>query len=55
MYRISKKEAQNYRMKEINGIPINQPIDKFNHIWDGARYAHMAENSSVKNFNVTEE
>ena len=23
---------------EINGILINQPIDKYNHIWDMGRY-----------------
>ncbi|WCM42394.1 hypothetical protein MG290_01620 [Flavobacterium sp. CBA20B-1] len=29
-----KIEQQNYRFKEVNGIPINQPIDKYNHMWD---------------------
>lgn len=42
----AKKEAQNYRFKEINGIQINQPIDKFNHFWDATRYAHMAWNEN---------
>jgi hypothetical protein len=41
----AKKEAENYRMKMINGIAINQPVDAFNHFWDAARYAHMSENS----------
>ncbi len=33
LYPQIKKEQENYRMKEINGIAINQPIDKFNHFW----------------------
>lgn len=45
LYKFAKIEAENYRMKEINGIAINQPIDKFNHMWDAARYGHMAYNS----------
>lgn len=45
LYMQAKKEAENYRMKEINGIAINQPIDKFNHMWDAARYGHMAWNA----------
>ena len=39
-----KKERENYKWKEINGIMINQPIDKYNHFFDGARYGHMAWN-----------
>ncbi|URM37147.1 terminase [Flavobacterium anhuiense] len=45
LYQQAKKEQENYRMKEINGIAINQPIDKFNHIWDSSRYGHIAHNS----------
>jgi hypothetical protein len=45
LYQKALKEQQNYRMKEINGIAINLPIDKFNHIWDMARYGHIAHNS----------
>ena len=37
-----KKEQENYRFKEVNGIEINQPIDAFNHFFDAARYAHMS-------------
>lgn len=33
-----KKEAQNYKWKEKDGEALNIPIDKFNHIWDAARY-----------------
>ena len=38
-------EQKEYRMKEINGIAINQPEDKYNHFWDAARYAHMSYQS----------
>lgn len=41
-YKEFKKEQENYRLKEINGIAINQPMDKWNHAWDSSRYAHMA-------------
>ena len=37
-----KVEQQNYKWKEINGIGINQPVDKFDHAISAARYAHMA-------------
>lgn len=40
----ARKEAENYKFREINGIAINQPIDKWNHFWDATRYAHMAWN-----------
>ena len=40
----AKREQENYVMKLINGIAINQPIDKFNHMWDSARYGHMKYN-----------
>lgn len=39
-----KKERENYRFKEVNGILINQPIDAYNHFWDMARYGHMSWN-----------
>lgn len=52
---LAKKEAENYRLKTINGIAINQPVDNFNHFWDAARYAHMAEHSNTANFAPTEE
>lgn len=45
----AKKEQENYIMKEINGIPINQPVDKHNHFWDGSRYRHMAYNEEEIN------
>lgn len=36
----AKREQENYKWREINGISINEPIDKFNHMWDSARYAY---------------
>jgi len=36
-----KREQENYKWKEINGIMINQPIDKFNHAWDALGYAYI--------------
>jgi phage terminase large subunit len=41
----AKKEAENYRFKEVAGILINQPIDKFNHFWDMTRYGHISWNN----------
>ena len=45
LWKYAKKERENYKFKEINGILINQPIDKHNHFWDMARYGHIAFNS----------
>lgn len=55
LYNQVLKEQQNYRMKEIGGIAINQPIDKFNHFWDMARYGHIAHNSKTQIFTTSEE
>jgi phage terminase large subunit len=55
LYHQVKKEKENYRLKEINGMAINQPIDSFNHIWDSARYGHMAYNSKSTTYQMTEE
>lgn len=44
-YEEAKAEVENYRWKEVQGIQINQPIDKFNHMWDAIRYGHIAHNS----------
>ena len=55
LYKEALKEQQNYRMKEIGGIAINQPIDKFNHMWDMARYGHIAHNSETQIFTTSEE
>lgn len=45
LVKFAKIEAQNYVMQEIHGIEVNQPVDKFNHIFDASRYRHMALNS----------
>lgn len=49
-----KKERENYKFKEVNGILINQPIDKHNHFWDKVRYGHIAWNSKPKIHVTTE-
>lgn len=37
-----RTEANSYVWDSVNGIPINKPIDKFNHLWDAARYVVTA-------------
>jgi hypothetical protein len=36
-----KREQENYKWREINGICINEPIDKWNHAFDSAGYAYI--------------
>lgn len=48
-------EQQNYKMKEIAGIAVNQPIDKFNHIFDSARYCHISHNSPAQTMETDQE
>jgi phage terminase large subunit len=38
-----RKEQENYKYAEINGIKLNEPIDKWNHLWDASRYAALSE------------
>jgi PBSX family phage terminase large subunit len=38
-----RKEQENYKYKEINGIRLNEPIDDWNHLWDAARYGVLSE------------
>ena len=38
-----RKEQENYKRKEINGIVLDEPIDGFNHIWEATRYAVMGQ------------
>ncbi len=45
----AKLERENYIWKTIDGHKIHQPIDKFNHFWDAARYRHMSYNKPVIN------
>lgn len=54
LYKEAKKERENYKWKEINGILINQPEDKYNHIWDSARYGHISFNQSKIQTNVSD-
>lgn len=42
-----KNEQQKYKWKKVQGITINQPIDKFNHCFDGVRYGHIAHNEET--------
>lgn len=53
-YKDAKTEQENYKLREINGIAINQPLDKFNHMWDSARYGHIAWSNEDQVF-VTKE
>lgn len=46
LVKYAKKEQENYKWMEINGIQVNIPIDKYNHFWDMTRYGHMAWNST---------
>lgn len=36
-------EANSYVWETVNGIAINYPCDKYNHLWDAARYVVLSE------------
>ena len=36
-----RREQANYCYKVVQGIQLNDPIDKWNHIFDAARYTAM--------------
>ena len=36
------KEVNNYKWRTINGISLNEPIDKYNHFFDSWRYVCLA-------------
>lgn len=36
-----RKEQENYKYKVVNGIKLNEPEDKYNHLWDATRYATL--------------
>lgn len=38
----ARREAENYKWREINGIKLNEPIDDFNHFFDACRYACLS-------------
>jgi len=46
------KEADNYKWREIGGVPLNVPIDNYNHLWDALRYGCQMELSKRKGFTV---
>lgn len=54
LWKVVKRERENYKFKEINGILINQPIDRFNHCWDAVRYGHISHNSKPRIFETKE-
>lgn len=41
-YAHAKKEVENYRLREINGISINEPVDGFDHGISAGRYSFMS-------------
>lgn len=41
--RATEIEANAYVWDSVNGIPINKPVDKFNHFWDAVRYPAISE------------
>lgn len=49
-----KKEQENYRFKEVNGILINQPVDEYNHVFDAVKYGHISHNSKPKVYKTDE-
>jgi PBSX family phage terminase large subunit len=46
----AKREQENYKWREINGINVNEPIDKFNHFWDSLGYGYMGKLKSSFGF-----
>jgi hypothetical protein len=36
-----KREQENYKWREINGICVNEPVDRYNHFWDGLGYGYI--------------
>lgn len=43
----AKREFENYKHREINGIVVNEPVDKWNHGIDAARYRFMSEHQQI--------
>jgi PBSX family phage terminase large subunit len=41
----AKKEAENYKWRMIDGIQLNEPVDKYNHMWDAIRYAAVSNST----------
>ena len=38
-----KREQENYKWREINGISVNEPVDRFNHFWDSLGYGYLGQ------------
>lgn len=38
-----RREQENYKWREVNGIRLNEPVKEFDHIWDSCRYACLSE------------
>lgn len=36
-----KREQENYKWREINGISVNEPVDRMNHFWDSLGYGYL--------------
>lgn len=47
-----KTEQANYAWRTIQGIMINEPIDKYNHLWDASRYACQMELAKRAGFTI---
>lgn len=43
----AKREQENYKWREVNGINVNEPIDKFNHFWDSLGYGYMGRQRGI--------
>jgi len=54
LHKKAEIEQQMYKMREIGGIAINQPLDKHNHMWDSARYRHMSFHTVEINEKMTQ-
>lgn len=37
-----REEQSQYIFAKVNGVPLDEPIDAYNHLWDAARYAAMS-------------
>ena len=48
----TQKEQENYAWRTILGIPVNEPIDGFDHFWSAARYWCQMELAKRKGFTV---
>lgn len=46
----AKREQENYKWREVNGINVNEPIDKFNHFWDSLGYGYMGNLTNTFGF-----